>query len=253
LSTERAGAPAEPQAAPRDPSLWIVLGLSGAYLMALALLIFLPHGTLIERLRALDAGICAQLPTHSFHPAGQQLPLCARDTGIYCGFASTVIVLRARGRLRAAHLPGGWVAVALGLAVAVMAVDGFNSFFLDLRLPHLYQPNNLLRLATGLGTGTAMAAFLVPVANSLIWRDEDARAPFASLRELAVMAPVLALVFLLIASQPDHHLSPGVPDLLLDRGAGHRGAGCAGYAQDGGAACPGSLSACQPLGGDAAG
>src|SRR5260221_10977987 len=81
-----------------------------------------------------------------------------------------------------------------------MAVDGFNSLFLDLRLPHLYQPHNLLRLTSGLGTGVAMAAFIVPVANTLIWKHEDERASFGSLRELALMVPVLLLAFLAIGS-----------------------------------------------------
>ncbi len=194
--------------APRDPLNWLVIGLGAAYALALGGLIFLPGGTLIQRLSALDAGICAQIPSHTFYLARQALPLCARCTGIYVGFASTVLVLRGTGRLRASRLPSGWVAVVLGLAVAVMAVDGFNSLFLDLRLPHLYQPHNLLRLATGLGTGTAMAAFLVPVANGLIWRDDDARASFASFRELAVMLPVLVLGFLVVAAQMGWSLYP---------------------------------------------
>ncbi len=194
--------------APRDPPNWLVIGLGAAYALALGGLIFLPGGTLIQRLSALDAGICAQIPSHTFYLARQALPLCARNTGIYVGFASTVLVLRGTGRLRASRLPSGWVAVVLGLAVAAMAVDGFNSLFLDLRLPHLYQPHNLLRLATGLGTGTAMAAFLVPVANGLIWRDDDARASFASFRELAVMLPVLVLGFLVVAAQMGWSLYP---------------------------------------------
>lgn len=194
--------------APRDPPSWLVIGLGAAYALALGGLSFVPGGTLIQRLSALDAGICAQIPSHTFHLARQALPLCARNTGIYVGFASTVLVLRSTGRLRASRLPGGWVAIVLGLAVAAMAVDGFNSLFLDLRLPHLYQPHNLLRLATGLGTGTAMAAFLVPVANGLIWRDDDARASFASFRELAVMLPVLVLGFLVVAAQMGWSLYP---------------------------------------------
>jgi uncharacterized membrane protein len=193
---------------PDGPPSWLVVALAGAYVAALVALVFAPGGTLLERLRALDGGICAQLPTHSFYPAGQELPLCARNTGIYVGFASTMVVLLSAGRIRATRLPPTAVALVLGAAVAAMAVDGFNSLFLDLRLPHLYQPQNLLRLATGLGTGTAMAAFLVPVANALIWRDEDSHASFASFGQLRVMAPVLVLAFLAVASQADWLLYP---------------------------------------------
>ena len=184
------------------PPQWLIAALAGAYIVALAALAFLPGATLIERLRALDGGICAQAPSHSFFVAGQQLPLCSRNTGIYLGFTCTFLVLLTMGRLRSASFPGRWVMLVLGIAVLFMAEDGFNSLFLDLGLPHLYQPHNLLRLFSGLGTGTAMCAFIVPVANTLIWRDEDHRSSFRSLKDLSVMVPVLLLAFLAVGSFP---------------------------------------------------
>lgn len=190
------------------PPGWVTAGLVALYGAGLLVAIFAPGGTLIERMRALDAGICAQLPTHLFYPGGQSLPLCARNTGIYTGVTSTVLVLWATGRLRTARLPGWGVAALLGLAVLLMAVDGFNSLFLDLRLPHLYEPHNLLRLATGLGTGVGMAAFLVPVANGLIWREEDERPSFARVSQLGVLVPVLVLAFFLVGSQAAWLLYP---------------------------------------------
>lgn len=207
-ATVGASGSAAPGRAGWQPPVWLLAGLAVAYLAALAALAFLPGDTLLQRLTALDAGICAQNPTHSFFPAGQQLPLCARNTGIYIGFATTFVMLVGLGRVRASSFPGRWVAVILGLAVLMMAVDGFNSLFLDLGLPHPYQPHNLLRLATGLGTGVAMCAFIVPVANSLIWRDEDERASFATPGALAVMLPALLLVFLAVGR------SPQIPPLL---------------------------------------
>lgn len=192
----------------RWPPDWLLASLGALYVAALAALVFLPGGTLLDRLRVLDGGICAQLPTHSFFPAGDQLPLCARCTGIYLGFACTLLVLRAAGRGRVMRLPGWAVALVLALAVVAMGVDGFNSFFRDLQLPHLYQPHNLLRLGTGLAAGTAMAAFLLPVANSLTWRREDDRPAFASFGQLAVMLPVLLIAFLAVASQAAWLLYP---------------------------------------------
>jgi len=38
------------------------------YLGLFALLVFLPGGSLMDRLRWLVSGICAQMPTHSFYP-----------------------------------------------------------------------------------------------------------------------------------------------------------------------------------------
>jgi uncharacterized membrane protein len=183
-----------------EPPTWALIALGVAYVLAVAGLVFLPGATLIERLRALDGGICAQLPTHSFWPGGQQLPLCSRNTGIYTGFALGFLTLLGTGRIRASRLPRLWVALALLGLVGMMGVDGFNSLFLDLRLPHLYEPRNPLRLLTGLGAGVAMVAFVVPVTNSLLWRVDDARPSFRSFGQLAMVLPLLLLAFLAIPS-----------------------------------------------------
>lgn len=197
-----------PPARPGEPPLWLLIALGVVYVVALGALLFAPGGTFLERLRALDGGICAQAGSHSFFPAGQQLPLCARNTGIYLGFASATLVLLGSRRLRADSFPSAPVMLVLGGAVALMGVDGVNSLLLDLRLLHLYQPHNLLRLASGLGTGVAMAAFLIPVANGLLWRAESGRPSFGRFGQLAVMAPVLLLAFLAVGSQSDVLLYP---------------------------------------------
>ena len=196
--------------APRrgDPPGWLLAGLLVGYVIALAVLAFWPGATLLERLRALDGGICAQLPAHSFFPGGERLPLCSRNTGIYTGFSLTVALLFATGRLRVMRLPSLGVLIALGAAVVLMGIDGFNSLFLDLHLPHLYQPNNLLRLATGLGMGTAMAGIVVPVVSGLLWRDEDLRSSFDSLGQLALMLPILSVAFVAIGTQTGFLLYP---------------------------------------------
>lgn len=191
-----------------EPPTWALAALGAAYVLAVAGLVFMPGATFIERLRALDGGICAQLPTHSFFPGGQQLPLCSRNTGIYTGFALGFLTLLGTGRIRVSRLPGLWVAVALLGLVGVMGVDGFNSLFLDLGLPHLYEPQNRLRLMTGLGAGVAMAAFIVPVTNSLLWRVDDARPSFRSFGQLAMVLPPLLLAFLAIGSRTAWLLYP---------------------------------------------
>lgn len=213
MQIEQAATPPPPPAhiavrRPPEPPTWLLIALGVAYIVALAGLVFFPGASLMDRLRALDGGVCAQLPSHSYFPDNDQLPLCARCTGMYLGFACTFLVLWARGRLRSAQLPGKWAAIILGLAVLFLAEDGFNSLFNDLGLPHLYQPLNWLRLATGLGTGAAMAAFILPIANTLIWRHEDERPSFASLRQLALLAPVLLLAFAAVNSQPSILLYP---------------------------------------------
>ncbi|HZC06909.1 MAG TPA: DUF2085 domain-containing protein [Ktedonobacterales bacterium] len=191
-----------------EPPTWALLALAVAYVAALAALIFLPGATLLDRLRALDGGICSQIPSHSFYPAGEQLPLCARNTGVYLGFALGFLTLLGAGRVRAARLPSLPVALLLLGLVGLMGVDGFNSLFLDLGLPHLYPPQNPLRLLSGLGTGVAMVAFITPVSNGLLWRHEDARPSFRSFAQLAVVVPLLLLALLAVGSQTAWLLYP---------------------------------------------
>jgi len=136
--------------------------------------VFLPGASLLDRLRWLDSGICAQLATHSFYPGGERLPLCARNTGIYLGFMVTLLTLYATGRGRVQRFPPWPIIIFLLCGVCAMGIDGFNSFLLDLGLPHLYQPNNLLRLATGLATGLALATLTLPAMNHLFWRQYSA-------------------------------------------------------------------------------
>jgi hypothetical protein len=86
-------------------------------------------------------------------------------------------------------------------AILAMAIDGFNSFLLDLGLPHLYQPHNLLRLATGLVTGLALAILALPPLNYLFWRGYNEKRSVSSWSALLLLVPELILCFFAVASQ----------------------------------------------------
>ena len=185
----------------KTPRPWKTGLLALFYLGLLAALVFLPGASLLDRLRWLDSGICAQLPSHSFYPGGERLPLCARNTGIYLGFIITLITFYATGRGRAQRLPSWPIMVVLVLGIAVLVVDGFNSFFLDLGLNHLYQPHNLLRLATGLATGLALASLGLPFLNRLLWREYREERSISSWGWLILLLPGVILSFFAVASQ----------------------------------------------------
>jgi uncharacterized membrane protein len=187
---------------------WLQITIACFYFLLLGVLVFLPGGTLIERLRWLDSGICAQLLTHSFYPGGERLPLCARNTGIYLGFSLSLGLLYARGYGRAQKLPPWPIIVFLGMGVVLLGIDGLNSLALDLGLPHLYQPDNFLRLATGLLTGLALATLALPILNQLFWRDYNQQCSISSWRELCLFFPGLLLGFLASASQQGVFLYP---------------------------------------------
>jgi uncharacterized membrane protein len=110
-------------------------------------------------------GLCHQLPERSFFGAGVQVPVCARDTGIYFGFMISLIMIAVvhRGsRPREFPAPSGWVAIAL--MIAAMGFDGVSSY------AGLRATTNELRLITGLLAGYAIAAMLTPMLNDEFWR-----------------------------------------------------------------------------------
>jgi len=105
-------------------------------------------------------GLCAQQPTHSLYFGDQRLPFDARMTGIYGGFAVASLYMLARGRWRAGLLPPLTVIVAMTVFIGLLAVDGVNSTLLDLGSWHAYEPTNVVRVVTGLLTGTSLAIFI---------------------------------------------------------------------------------------------
>ncbi len=109
-------------------------------------------------------GLCHQLPGRSFFAGGFQLPVCARDTGIYAGFVASLVVLwllhRGERPTRPPRLP---VLLLLAAFIGFMAVDGLTSY------AGLRESTNTLRLVTGLLTGWSLAAITVPMLNAQLW------------------------------------------------------------------------------------
>ena len=112
----------------------------------------------------LGYGLCHQLPERSLFAGGYQLPVCARDTGIYLGFVASWVMLLvlARGR-RPAELPRWPVLLLIGAFVGSMAFDGITSY------AGLRSTTNDIRLLTGMLTGWGLAAITLPMVNSQLW------------------------------------------------------------------------------------
>ena len=136
---------------------------------------------LMAVLWAIAFAICPQRPGHSLFLGGQQMPIEARMAGMFAGFVMAGVYGWIAGRGRAMRLPGRAITLTLIGFIALMGVDGVNAFLFDLRLPHLYAPNLLLRLGTGLLTGLAFAGLVIPAFNSTVW----ASGPDISLLESA--------------------------------------------------------------------
>lgn len=120
---------------------------------------------LAQGLHWLGFGLCHQLPQRSFFGGGVQVPVCARDTGIYIGFCVTVlfIALWYRGR-RPAGSPPVHVIVLAALGITAMGIDGVTSY------AGLRTTTNDLRLLTGLMAGYAIGVVVVPMLNGQLWR-----------------------------------------------------------------------------------
>jgi uncharacterized membrane protein len=166
--------------------------------------------SLFDILTLFGAGVCGQIPNHSFVIGGRQLPLCARCTGTYLGALLGFLGLAAlRRRRRASGLPPSEVLASLAGFIALWGVDGLNSFLTLLpNTPHFYQPNNLFRLTTGTLNGLALSIIVYPIFNFLIWKKADAERVIRNWRELGYLLIPAALLTWLVQTQASFLLYP---------------------------------------------
>lgn len=215
----------------------IVAWAGPAFLLGLVIVFLLLPFPLLEKLHGICFGICPQRPTHSYALGGTmlpgenflrenlpgfaaldpatpaQLPICARDSGMYLGFISVWGYLIVLGRGRARGLPPWYITLTLVLFIGIMGFDGVNALLNDLHqnipaIPYLYEPQLQLRLGTGLLTGIAFAGILTPVVNMTLWRQDDPRPSIATWKQLAGALLVVALVFAINESRLGIFLYP---------------------------------------------
>jgi uncharacterized membrane protein len=159
-------------------------------------------GNLLDKVDHAAYAVCHRIPERSYAIAGRTLPLCARCSGTYLGALAGLAVLAIRGRGRASGLPAARHSIVLGGLLFAWAADGANSYLSFFPgLPHLYEPNNLLRLATGALQGAVIAAFLLPVFNLTLWKNPSPTASVGNWRDLAWLAAGAAAVVGLVSSE----------------------------------------------------
>ncbi len=104
--------------------------------------------------------ICHQLSERSITYGSRAMPVCARDTGIFLGFAvcfTALLLLYGRGPRRYPSWPR---LLALALFILPTALDAVTSY------AGLRESGNVIRLATGALAGTGVAALVFPLAVS---------------------------------------------------------------------------------------
>lgn len=175
------------------PWLYGFVGIFGTLLLAL---LFTPGLPLQWKMYAIVHGVCAQ--QHNIILADMQFPICARNAGIYSSFLVSLCYLWALGRSRAGRIPPWSITAVLGAFVLIMAIDGFNSLFLDMGLPHLYLPRNDLRTLTGMGMGVAIAVTVLLIFNLSLRKDVNDQQPV--FKNWLEFSGVLLLNFLVLAA-----------------------------------------------------
>lgn len=190
--------PATEQTKP-SPRSTTWLALAALALVSTVWLLYAPEGAL-GKATAVGYAICHRIDSRSFHIGSVQFPLCARCTGIYLGVVLGVGLMMAMGRRRAGAMPPMRVMVVTVLFITAMGVDGVNSYLtLIPGLPHIYAPQNWLRLLTGILTGVAISGWMYPVFNQTLWRRWEETPAVKNFRELAgiVLAAMIAAALVL--------------------------------------------------------
>jgi uncharacterized membrane protein len=188
---------------------WFLLAvLSGAFL--LMLFYTLTDGAHIDHDPLLTAGdwggyaLCHRITERSFSINGRQFPFCARCTGMYLGAALAIAVFFLAGRTKWVLLPSKWLFFALLGLILLMGIDGLNSyshFFPN--APHLYEPKNWLRLATGMGAGLTLGTIVFAALAQSLWREPRYSPLIGNFRELAGLVLLgLVAVFLVLTNRP---------------------------------------------------
>lgn len=171
-----------------------------AALVFAAWLLGTPPG-LLGKADAVGYAVCHRIDERSFHIGDRQLPLCARCTGTYLGALVGIGALAVLGR-RAGNPPARRLLVILLGFIAVMGFDGINSYLtLFPGAPHLYEPQNWLRLVTGTFNGMAMAALVFPVLNQTLWKNWENRPALSGFRDLGVLVVLGVIVIGLVLTE----------------------------------------------------
>ncbi len=163
----------------------------GGLLLALLLV---PGAPLSWKLYAIVHGLVAQ--EHNVFLQGQQLPICARNIGIYSSFLISAVYLCWGGRKRAGGLPSWPLLLTLIAFVLIMAVDGINSVLGTLGQTQWYASRNDLRTITGVGFGIAMTAAILLVFNRALRRDVEKQQPVMGWRDLGILLVLNGLMVL---------------------------------------------------------
>ena len=143
-------------------------------LAALCLVAALVPKGWLKPLDLVGYAVCHRITERSFIISNTQLPVCARDTGMFGAALLGLALFAAMLPVRANQPPPRKIAALFVLFFLAWGFDGFNSYVALLRgTPLIYPPQNWLRLVTGAGMGISLAVYIVPLFNQAVWLRQD--------------------------------------------------------------------------------
>jgi len=157
-----------------------------------------PDG-LLGKADAVGYAVCHRIDLRSFHLGDRALPLCARCSGMYLGAMVGMMAFLGLGRGRAGLFPPVRISLVLGLFGLAFALDGVNSYLHFFpQAPHLYAPNNMLRLVTGTLVGLGLAVLVYTAINQSLWRDWRRSQVLRSWRDLLFLLALEGVMVVLV-------------------------------------------------------
>ena len=146
-----------------------------------------------ELFSTIGMGLCHRFPERSFAYGGIQFPVCARDTGMYLGIIAGLIVLYLlyRREHRTEFPPLATLLILLVL-MGTLAFDGVSSY------AGLRESNNMLRLATGMAGGFALAGMLYPIINDSILPNPQRKRVLDTPSAVGIFLGALVAVFCVV-------------------------------------------------------
>lgn len=142
----------------------------------------------MEILERIGYAVCHQLPERSIFIEGKQLPVCARDTGIYIGSLISLLFILLSRRRRSNSIPVPYISFTFVFFMLLMGVDAVSSYV------GFRETTNSIRLLTGLLVGISLPLLMYPILIDNLLAEHDEEHILKSWYEL------LLLLFLVISS-----------------------------------------------------
>jgi uncharacterized membrane protein len=176
--------------------------LAGLILLLLLLWLLNTPPGLLGKTDAVGYAVCHRIPSHSFHFRDRPFSLCARCTGQYLGFLWGFLFHLIKGKKRAGFPPRMGL-IGFGILFTLYLIDGLNSvihLYPGFEEWSLYQPQNSLRLMTGLGMGIVISGVIYPLLGQTLWQEFNPEPSLRNVKELGLLLTGLGLLVLMIIS-----------------------------------------------------